>query len=224
MTKLGALLFDLDGTIVDNMYAHLQAWVEYLGPFGVNDSDENVYKNVAGKTTQECIRTYFGNDLSDEQMLAHYNGKEEIYKKIYRPVMRGIPGVIDLFKQADRLQIPMAIASAAGIDNVEFILNNLSIGAYFKAVVSSRDVKKGKPDPEIFLLAASRLGVDPADCLVFEDSIFGLQGAFNAGMKAVAITTAHSEAELLKTPAVIKVVNNYLGFDLETLAQQVVVT
>jgi beta-phosphoglucomutase family hydrolase len=223
MSKLGALLFDLDGTIVDNMDSHLQAWVKYLGTLGVKDSDVNIYKSVAGKTTQEVIRTYFGNDLTQDQILEHYKQKEALYKKLYYPVLREIPGVIELLDQAQKLGIPMAIASAAGIDNIDFILDNLKIRKYFSAVVSAGDVKNGKPDPEIFLLAAKRLGMNPSVCLVFEDSIFGLEGAYRAGMKAIAITTAHSAAELKQNPAVIKVIDNYLGFGLESILEDVIV-
>jgi beta-phosphoglucomutase family hydrolase len=223
MSKLGALLFDMDGTIVDNMDIHLQAWVKYLATLGVKDSDANIYKSVAGKTTQEVISYYFGDNLTRDQIIEHYNQKESLYKKLYTPILRGIPGVMDLFKQAQRLGIPMAIASAAGIDNVDFILDNLKISQYFGAVVCSRDVKNGKPDPEIFLLAAKRLGVTPSTCLVFEDSLTGLDGAYRAGMKAVAITTGYSAAELRQNPSVIRVVDNYLGFDLETLLEQEVV-
>jgi beta-phosphoglucomutase family hydrolase len=221
MTMFGALLFDMDGTIVDNMYAHLRAWVEYFSTLGIVDNDDAVYNSVSGKTTQEVIRCYFGDNLTPEQIREHYNQKETLYKKIYRPVMHEIPGVIDLFKQAKNLGIPMAIASAAGIDNVDFILDNLKISDYFDTIVSARDVKNGKPDPEIFLLAAKRLNVDPSACLVFEDSIFGLEGAQNAGMRAVAITTGYPAAELQQYPAVIKIVDNYLGFDLETTAELV---
>ena len=223
MSKLGALLFDLDGTIVDNMDSHLQAWVKYLGTLGILDSYDNIYKCVAGKTTQEVIRHYFGNNLTQEQIIEHYHKKESLYKKIYYPVLNEIPGIIGLLAEAKRLAIPMAIASAAGIDNIDFILDNLKIREYFKTVVSARDVVNGKPDPEIFLLAAKRLDVDPSVCLVFEDSFYGLEGAYRAGMKSVAITTGHSALELQQNPSVIKIVDNYIDFDLQALIEDITV-
>ena len=222
MAKFDAILFDVDGTIVDNMDAHLQAWVEYLGTLGINDRNDVIYKIVSGKTTREVIEYYFGKNLTEVQMRDHYRQKEALYKALYFPEMSGIAGVVDLFKQANELNVPMAVASAGGIDNVEFILNNLNLRQYFQEVVSARDVKRGKPDPEIFLLAAKRLGVDPSACLVFEDSKAGLEAATNAGMKAVAITTAMPASELEQYPAVIKIVDNYVGLDLEPLLEQAV--
>ena len=217
MQKIEALLFDLDGTIVDNMGYHVQAWAEYLRSYGIEDSLENVNQRVSGKTTEEVIRMYFGDDLSPDQIKDHYQKKESYYKKIYLPHLKENPGITKLLDQARQLNIPAAIASAAGIDNVAFVINNLKIAGYFKTIVSAADVSCGKPDPEIFLLAAKRLGVHPSSCLVFEDALAGLEGAQNAGMKAIAITTAHTAEKLSKYPAVIKVVDNFLDLDLKTI-------
>jgi len=221
MSKVGALLFDLDGTIVDNMQIHLQTWVKYFGSLGVHTNHKDINKSVAGKSTEEVLRYFLGPDLTQQQIVDHYNQKETLYKELYYPVLQEIPGVTDLLKQAQSMGVPAAIASNAGIDNIDFVLDNLQIREFFKAVVSIKDVEKGKPDPDVFLLAAKRLGVDPGECLAFEDSLFGLEAAFRAGMKAVAITTAHSAADLKKCPAVIKVINNFIGIDLSTVFEDV---
>ena len=131
--------------------------------------------------------------------------------------MKEVPGITALLEQAKKLGLPMAVASAAGIDNIEYVINNLKIAHYFKAIVCAQDVKHGKPDPEIFLLAAKRLGVEPSKCLVFEDSLVGVEGALNAGMKAVAVTTGHPAEKLAAYASVIKVVDNFVGLDLTSL-------
>ena len=112
----------------------------------------------------------------------------------------------------------MAVASVGGIDIVEFVLNNLNIARFFEAVVSAQDVKNGKPDPEIFLVAASRLGVDPQDCLVIEDTLAGLQGAQRAGMPSIAITTGFPAEILSGYASVIKVIDDFRGLDPGSLA------
>lgn len=218
MQKFEALLFDLDGTVVDNMDYHIKAWVQYLKMHGVNDDEKVVYKKVAGKTTEEVIHDYFGDNLSEQEVQNHYRTKETLYKEIYLPHMKEVPGISALLKQAKDLGLPMAVASAAGIDNIEYVINNLNIAHYFKAIVCAQDVAHGKPDPEIFLLAAKRLGVDPAKCLVFEDSLVGVEGAQNAGMKAIAITTGHPAEKFAGYASVIRVVDNFVGLDLTTLS------
>lgn len=215
-----ALLFDVDGTLVNNMSAHLEAWKRYLKSLGFNEKEEDIYDKVSGRTTIEVFQMYFGGVLTQEQLLNHYKQKEAIYKDIYAPSIREIPGLTALLKQALRLNLPMAITSAGGIDNIEFVINHLDIAGYFDTIVSGGDVVRGKPDPEIFLIAARRLNVDPCNCLVFEDSQAGLQGAFNAGMKSVAITTSDSREILAQNPAVIKVVDDYHDVDLEILLEQ----
>jgi beta-phosphoglucomutase family hydrolase len=221
MSKISALLFDMDGTLVDNMAVHVQSWVEYFLSLGVKDSAENVYIKVAGKTSEEVIRLYLGEDLPQSKVLEHYDHKENLYRKLYQPIIKEIPGVSSLLKQAKQMGLSMAIASAAGIDNIEFTLNNLEISGYFKTIVCAHDIKNSKPDPEIFLLAAERLGVNPDDCLVFEDALVGVEGAHRAGMKAVAITTGYPVEKFAQYPAVIKVVDNYLDLNLQELVEQV---
>jgi beta-phosphoglucomutase len=219
-TVCGALLFDVDGTLVDNMPAHLKAWVKYLKFFGITDSDEQIFINISGKTTKEVLNYYFGNELTPQQVKDRSYEKETLYKQIYLPEMCEISGLTSLLNQARNLGVPMAIGSAGGIDNIKFVINNLKIADYFDVVISGGDVKHGKPDPEIFLKAASKLGVEPQKCLVFEDSLAGLEGAYNAGMKAVAITTGHPAEELDCLSSVIKVVDDFRDLDLESLLQK----
>jgi beta-phosphoglucomutase len=215
----GALLFDVDGTLVDNMPAHLKAWSKYLRSFGIADSDEQIFINIAGKTTKEVLNYYFGNELTPQEVDLRSFEKENLYRQIYLPVMCEISGLSSLLNQARNLGLPMAIGSAGGIDNIEFVINNLKIANYFDAVISGGDVERGKPDPEIFLKVSHELGVEPQKCLVFEDSLAGLEGAYNAGMKAVAITTGYTVEELSHQASVIKVVNDFCNIDLEALFQ-----
>ncbi|MCE1254624.1 MAG: HAD family phosphatase [Anaerolineae bacterium] len=216
-----ALLFDVDGTMVDNMSAHLQAWKKYLKMLGLNEKEEDISRNISGRTTFEVFQLYLGNELSQDQLLNHHKQKEAIYKDIYASSIQEIPGLTTFLKQAVRLNLPMAITSAGGMDIIEFVINNIGVAGYFDTIVSGEDVARGKPDPEIFLKAAQRLNVEPQNCLVFEDSQPGLQGVYNAGMKAVAISTSYSHDELAQHPAVIKVIDDYHNLNIESLLEQI---
>lgn len=183
-----ALIFDVDGTLVHNMPLHTQIWLTFLAEFGVQISPEKFHQQTAGKTSREVIRLMLGNHLSDAEVQQHGEEKELRYRSTYQP--QAVPGLYEFLAQAHQKKLPMAIASAGGPRNIALILDGLQIRNYFQVVVSGEDVKNGKPHPDLFLAAASRLGVDPADCLVFEDAWYGVEAARRAGMRSVLLTTS----------------------------------
>ena len=201
-----ALIFDMNGTMIDDMDYHTKAW-QYLfnhdlgGDFGWDEVKPQMY----GKNA-EVLRRVFGPDrFSEDEMAALSLEKEKRYQQEYRPHLRLLPGLDTFLAAAHARGIPMAIGSAAIMFNIDFVLDALQIRHYFQAIVSADDVSTSKPHPETFLRAAAALGVAPADCVVFEDVPKGVEAAQNAGMSAVVITTTHQQAEFAY-------LTNVLGF------------
>ncbi|MFN9666168.1 MAG: HAD family hydrolase, partial [Bacteroidota bacterium] len=128
---------------------------------------------------------------------------------VFRPHLRLIPGLDSFLQQAYLRQIPMAIGSAALPVNIQYVLDGLQINHYFNAIVSAVDVQVSKPDPETFLSAAAKLGVDPSDCIVFEDAPKGVEAASRAGMKCVVLTTMHSSDDFQRSKHILAFSKNY---------------
>jgi beta-phosphoglucomutase len=191
-----AVIFDLDGTILDNNPFHLKSWKEYLKQIGREMTDEEFNEKLNGRTNKDVVRYLYGNDLSEEQIWKHTNDKEALYRQMYKPYIQPVPGLVGLLEILHQQNIPMAIATSGIKVNIEFMFENVPIRKYFKAVVDSSYITHGKPHPEIFLKTAELLGISPAGCLVFEDAVVGIKSAKSAGMKVIAVETTESREAL----------------------------
>ena len=214
-TKFEAYLFDLNGTVIDDMHFHARAWHDML----TNDLkstityDETVLQ-LYGKN-QELLERVFGKGhFTKKQMDDFSMEKERRYQEAFKPHIKLIDGLDEFLEKAYEAGIKMAIGSAAIPFNIDFILDNLNLRKYFPVVVSADDVVLSKPHPETFTKAADILGVEYNKCLVFEDAPKGVEAAKNAGMQALAITTLHTPEEFYITDNVIKFVKDYKGLDL----------
>jgi len=213
-----AFIFDMDGTIVDNMSFHLEAWRAFFAERGINFGGDGLWAHITGRSSPETLRAVLGEHLSDELVASYSDDKERIYRAIYRPHLRPIAGLERFLSEARQLGVSMALATSAGRVNIEFVVGGLGIGPFFSAIVGSDDVPRGKPHPDLFLTAAQRLAVRAGDCLVFEDSLSGIEAAGRAGMRAVAITTAHAASEL-SAPSVVRVIRDYTSLDPASLRE-----
>ena len=192
-----AFIFDMDGTLVDNMAFHTRAWQQMLAEQGVEmDADEFMVK-TAGKTNREILPNIIGG-LSEEKLKELGDRKESLYREFFLKNRETVNGVIKFLESSKRLGVKMAVATAAPNANVDFILDGLDLRKYFQAVTTAADITNGKPDPEIFLASAKKLGVEPKNCIVFEDAINGFEAAKRAKMVAIGITTVNSAEEMLK--------------------------
>lgn len=191
-----AAIFDIDGTMIDNNEFHLKAWRQYLKEIGREMSDEEYKENINGKTNQDATEYIYGKKLSKEEAEKYYLKKEEIYRQMYAPHVKPVEGLLELLQLLQSKNIPIAIATSGIMVNIDFMFDHIPMRQYFKEIIYSEDIKKGKPDPEIFLKAAEALNVDPAKCVVFEDSLAGVEAGKAAGMKVVAVTTTHPKDEL----------------------------
>ena len=199
MKKYKAFLFDLNGTIIDDMAFHIRAWHKIVNELGANLSYEEVKHECYGKNHDLIERVFPGRFTYEEMNLMSFE-KEKQYQTAFRPLLKLIDGLDVFLAAAYDHDIKMAIGSAAIMFNINFVLDGLNIRHYFDAIVSADDVSNSKPDPETFLKAAAALGIDPADCLVFEDAPKGVEAALNAGMDALVITTMHTKEEFAAYP------------------------
>jgi len=202
-----AFLFDLNGTVIDDMQFHIQSWYQILNNLGATISLEETKLQCYGKN-EELLQRVFPGRFGSEEIKEMIIEKETRYQKNFRPYLKLIDGLDIFLEQAFQAKIKMAIGSAAIPFNIDYILDGLELHKYFSAVVSAYDVAESKPHPETFLQCAGRLNVAPAHCIVFEDSPKGVEAAARAGMKAVVITTMHTKEEF-DNDNVICFIENY---------------
>jgi beta-phosphoglucomutase len=207
-----ALIFDMDGTLVDNMRFHQDAWGEWFRTQGLPFDDDAFFHATAGKHNHEILAGYFP-QASPKDYPAMVQSKELIYQTLYAPHRALIPGALALLKTAKSMGIPCAVGSAAPQMNLDFILEPLGIAQYFQAVVNPNATIRGKPHPDIFVEAARRLGVAPADCMVFEDAPLGLQAAHAGGMRSIALTT-HLPSAALAVENPVHIMADYTGLGI----------
>jgi beta-phosphoglucomutase family hydrolase len=205
-----AFIFDLNGTIIDDMHYHNQAWFDILtGELKAKLTWEEVKKEMYGKNSEVLMRIFGSDRFSDEEMNRLSMEKEKSYQAAYKSELRLIAGLDKFLEKAGEQKIPMAIGSAAIPFNIDFVLDNLDLRHYFTAIVSADDVQESKPHPETFLNCAAYIDAKPEDCIVFEDAPKGVEAARNAGMKAVVITSAHQPEDFASYDNVIAFISDY---------------
>jgi len=205
-----AFLFDLNGTMIDDMQYHKQVWYDILTKdLGADLSWEEVASHMYGKNVELLIRIFGPNHFTMEEMDRLSVEKEKKYQELYKLQLKGLPGLETFLEKAKQKNIKMGIGSAAILFNIDFAVDGLNIRHYFDSIVGAENVKDSKPDPETYLKGAKELNLDPSDCIVFEDAPKGVEAALNAGMKAVVLTTMHTAEEFSQYPNIIAFANDY---------------
>ena len=213
-----AFLFDLNGTMINDMEFHLKVWNEILNEdLKAGLTLDQVKQQMYGKNHELLDRVFGEGTLTEETIKYYSDRKEKMYRELYRPHLTLIPGLGELIGRADGSGISMAIGSAAVRSNIDFVLDDLHIRSYFSAIVSAEDVMESKPNPEVFLKGAEQLNVEPESCIVFEDVPKGAEAALNAGMKTIIVTTTHAEEEFANYPNVLFFIKDYNDPRLEEL-------
>ncbi len=192
MTEIRALIFDMDGVIVNSNPLHVEAWKVYNSRFGIG-MDEAMQQRMFGKRNDELVRAFFGDHLTPDEVFAHGAAKEALYREMTgdRLEQMLVPGIRE-FLQLHAAR-PKGVGTNAEPPNVNFVLDGAQLRPYFRAVVDGHQVEHAKPHPGIYLKVAALLGVDPAHCVVFEDSHSGVKAALTAGMTVVGLSTTHAE-------------------------------
>lgn len=210
MANSGAFIFDLNGTLIDDMEFHIKAWYGILNDdLKANLSWQEVKEQMYGKNTELLVRVFGDQRFTNQEMDILSIEKEKRYQQAYLPHLALLPGLATFLEQAAAKKIPMAIGSAAIQFNVDFVLDGLGIRHYFDSIVCADNVKQSKPHPETFLKCATALNVSPTECVVFEDAPKGVEAALNAGMKAIVLTTMHRADEFTQYPNVLQFVKDY---------------
>ena len=219
MTQSGvrAFVFDMDGTIVDNMPYHTQAWLQFFAETGIEMSATRLDELMGANTTPVLLRQVLGGPVSDAQLLAYSELKEAIYRALYGPHLKPVRGLVPFLAEVQRLGIALALATSAGRRNIEFILGGLGLGSTFDVVVSGDDVPQGKAGAEIYFATARELGVPPPSCLVFEDSMQGIEAAGQAGMRVVLLATSPDAAQLCDLQPVVRTLQDFVIEPVELL-------
>ena len=212
-----ALIFDMDGTIVDNMAFHTKSWITFFERRGHAIDPDAFFRATAGRQGGEIIRSHFGADLLDDEVMLLNHEKEAVYRELYAPHLKTVAGFEDLVADARSQGILLAVGTAAPPANVEFTLDGLDLRRHFETIVGALDVARGKPHPDVFLEAARRCGAEPRDCIVFEDAPLGVEAARRAGMRVVVLTTTLPREAFAEFDNVIAIVDDFSSLSLDSL-------
>ena len=216
MMNKKAFLFDLNGTMIDDMHYHIKAWHRIFNENGAGISLERMKAECYGKNEEVIERILPGKFSAEEKGMMGFE-KEKQYQQEFRPYLKLLPGLMEFLQKGKEQNIKMAIGTAAIMFNVDFVLDGLYIRSYFDALISADEVTKSKPDPETYLMCASLLNIEPGNCIVFEDSPKGVESAARAGMKAVVITTMHEAWEFAGFENVLLIIKDYTDNRLDSL-------
>jgi len=197
-----AVLWDMDGVLVDTEPFHWQAWKELSQQESLSMRYED-FRRTFGWRNEEILRDLLGPDVPVQRIRELGDRKEALYRKVVRGQVKPLPGAMALLQALQEAGFKQAVASSAPRANVELILKELAIEGYFDAVLCDRDVERGKPDPQVFLRAAERVGAPSSRCLVIEDAVMGVQAAKRAGMACLAVTTTHPAEALREVDRVV---------------------
>jgi beta-phosphoglucomutase family hydrolase len=192
-----AVIFDMDGTMIDNKDYHTKAWQIFLKKHGINLTQEEFDKRLAGKRNEPILKDLFQGKLTSEEIQKYAYEKEKLYRKLYGDFVKEVDGLKKLLEQIKELGKKIGVATNSPKENLEFIFDNLNLHNFFDATVWDEHISRGKPNPEIYLHIAKVLKVLPESCVVFEDTVTGVKAGKAANMKVVALLTGHSK-EVLK--------------------------
>ena len=204
-----ALIFDMDGTIVDSMPHHALSWLAFGKKHKLKLSLDEMMQRTTGRNGLECVRVLLDEpDLDEATAWNMVHEKEMLYREIYGPLFEEVTGFKQFVAQARTRGLKIGVGTAGDIHNVNFVLQHLQLQPEPDAIARGDEGLSGKPTPAIFLQAAKRIQIPAENCIVFEDAPFGIEAERRAGMRAVAICTGHSASDLAG-PHVIAAAANY---------------
>lgn len=205
-----AVIFDMDGTLIDNYPFHLKAWGLICEKYGAPRSEEEIIRDLHGTNFEVC-QTFFGKHITFEESERIGDEKEALYREIYKPHIQPVDGLPEFLEALKQRNIPMAVGTMGNKANADFTLDTLNIRHYFSAIHTAEEVSKGKPDPEIFTTCLKSLNtgaLELDELWIFEDTSSGILAAKNAGGSPIGVLTSKREEEL-KSSGAIRCVKNY---------------
>jgi HAD superfamily hydrolase (TIGR01509 family) len=223
---LKAVIFDFDGVITDSEILHLRAFNRSLAPYGIEISTKDYYANYLGFSDFDCYKALIDNGvlkIEPQQVSGVIKQKSTIFEELTRTEGRTIEGVHELLNMLKENEIPMAICSGSLMAEIEVVLDEAKLRHFFSVIVSAEQVKKGKPSPEGFVLTLQKLNkkcrppIAAGECIVIEDSRWGLQAARAAGMHTIAVTNSYDADQLTLAEKVVAKLNELTIDDLQQL-------
>jgi HAD superfamily hydrolase (TIGR01509 family) len=212
-----AIIFDMDGVLVDSSPFHLRKWAGFLRRHGIPVDEKALPGIVLGPANDMIFRRFLGDHLTREQVSELSEELDAIFREEIGPNPPALPGVRRLIEEIHSQGIVMAVASAAIASNVKFLIDALGLRGYFREILAVDATFNPKPHPEIYLKTAGKLGVDPSACAVFEDSYVGIEAAKRAGMKCIAIASTFSAEDLRRETRADVIVPSFEKVSLQTV-------
>jgi beta-phosphoglucomutase len=191
-----AVIFDMDGVLVDSGAHHREAWTRLLTELGVTPP-AGFWRRTIGRPSVEAVPLLLGKSVAPAEARRLANRKHAHYERLAATGMPAVQGAVAFVDTLRARGVPLAVATSARRSDAVELLGPLGLLDRFEAIVTAEDVTRGKPDPEVYLLAAARLGAPADACLVFEDAVVGVQAARRAGMRVVGVATAYEPADLV---------------------------
>ncbi|SFT99728.1 haloacid dehalogenase superfamily, subfamily IA, variant 3 with third motif having DD or ED [Algoriphagus locisalis] len=211
---LKAVIFDMDGVICHTNPFHSIAFQQFFAKRNLNPTEEEYAAHMYGKNNGYILSHFLGRKIEGEELTILEDEKEGLFREIYKSEVNPIAGFMEFFAKLKSEGVLTAVATSAPRANLDLIIGTLGISAQMQSQLAAEDVAKHKPDPEVYLKSAAKLGVKPEECLVFEDSFSGASAGINAGMKVVGVLSSHTKDELPNCDFYIK---DYKGLELNSL-------
>lgn len=208
--KKHAFIFDMDGVLTDNMRFHADSWVELFSDFGLQGLDAERYLvETAGMKGLDVLRYFLDPKISEAEAERLTELKDFLYRVTTRKLIKAMPGLGAFLDAAITKGVQLGIGTGAGPKNIDYVLGILGMSDKFQAIVDPSQVQHGKPQPDIFLRAATLLDVPPSACIVFEDALPGIEAALRAGMHCVAVTTTNPADAFSHFDNVLQVIDDF---------------
>jgi beta-phosphoglucomutase len=214
-----AVIFDVDGVLTDSYDAHFQSWQRMFGEIGVQFTDEQ-FRSTFGRTNRDIFNELYPGQMNDEEARRLGDRKEELYRKIVSETFKPLPGAVALIDALRTAGFKLAVGSSGPPENIALTLEKLGRAERFDATVTGRDVQRGKPDPQVFLLAAERLDVRPERCAVIEDAPQGIEAANRAAMTSIAVTGTATRDKLSHARLVVDSLEQLTPYKITTLIDE----
>jgi beta-phosphoglucomutase family hydrolase len=216
--QLEAIIFDMDGVICHTNPFHSLAWKAFLERYGVQATEEEFQDHMYGKSNSYILQHFLKRSVTGPEFDRLEQEKEGLFREIYAPHVAAIAGFEPFLASLKAAGLPTGVATSAPQANLDLIVDTLGIRGSMESLMASEHVIKHKPDPEVYLTSANNLGVNPSNCIVFEDSHSGIRAGLAAGMKVVGVLSTYTKAQL---PVCHAYVDNYYNLSLPVLRQWV---
>lgn len=210
-----AVIFDMDGVIVDSNPYHKIALQQFCEKHGYHLSDDELRNRVFGRTNKDWLMSLFNGKVTAQQIKEFEEEKESLFREIIAPHIQPVKGLISFLETLEEQKIPRAVATSAPPANVQFTLEKTGTQRFFQVVINGDAVENSKPHPEIYLKTAAAIHYPPQKCVIIEDSLSGIEAGRQAGCRVIGITTTHSHSEL--QPVTDLVIDDFDQLRLEAI-------